>query len=57
MNLDIGQLVEIKILGLQGYVTAIKIIKGPQYNYEVSYFTNGEYCQHWFEDFEIKEVL
>lgn len=56
MKFEIGQLVEIKVLALCGYVTAIKILQGPAYNYEVSYFTNGEYFQHWFEDFEIKEA-
>ena len=50
-----GDLVKIKLLELNGYITAI-CYRGEAVTYEVSYFSNGEYSQKWVEEFEIEEA-
>lgn len=52
MLYQVGDLVRIKLLDLDGYITAICHRRGNT-SYEVSYFANSEYCQKWMEDFEI----
>lgn len=49
-----GDKVKIRLLELDGFITAI-CIRGEHKTYEISYFSNGEYNQKWFEDFEIQE--
>lgn len=55
MMLDYGDRVIIKILELQGFITAV-CIRGKYITYEVTYFSNGEHYQRWFEYFEIEKV-
>lgn len=50
-----GDRVKIKLLELDGYITAI-CFRGSYTTYEVSFFTNGEYNQKWFESFELEAV-
>ena len=50
-----GDKVEITLLELYGYITAI-CFRGDYVTYEVSFFSNGEYHQVWFEGFEINEM-
>lgn len=49
-----GDKVKIRLLELDGFITAI-CFRGEQKTYEVSFFSNGEYNQKWFEDFELQE--
>ena len=56
MKFELGQLVEIKLLELWGYVTAV-IFRPGNTSYEVSFFTNGEYYQKNFEEFELTEIV
>lgn len=51
----IGDLVSLKLLELNGYVTAICQRVG-NYTYEISFFSNAEYKQIWVENFEIVRV-
>ncbi len=51
-----GDKVEITLLELFGYITAI-CYRGEYVTYEVSFFSNGEYRQIWFEGFEINEII
>jgi len=53
VQFDIGQEVNIKLLDLPGYVTAIALRPYCQVNYEVSYFSKGEYRQIWFFEYEL----
>ena len=48
-----GDLVKIKLLELNGYITAV-CCRDEYITYEVSFFSNGEYNQKWFEKFEIE---
>jgi len=50
-----GDKVKIILLELYGYITAI-CYRGDYVTYEVSFFSNGEYHQVWFENFEIEEI-
>jgi len=50
-----GDKVEITLLELYGYITAI-CYRGDYVTYEVSFFSNGEYHQVWFDGFEINEM-
>ncbi|MDD4689054.1 MAG: hypothetical protein PHE51_04830 [Eubacteriales bacterium] len=52
---EIGALVFIKLLELNGYITAICFRLG-NISYEVSFFSNAEYKQIWMENFEIEKV-
>ena len=54
-GIQCGDLVTIRLLELSGYVTAICTRHGGNVSYEVSYFSNGEYNQKWFDIFEIKQ--
>jgi hypothetical protein len=51
----IGDKVKINLLELNGYITAICLRLGNT-SYEVSYFSNGDYQQKWFENFEIETI-
>lgn len=53
MKFNFGDKVIIKLLELSGYVTAI-CLRGSYVTYEVSYFSNGNYEQKWFEYFELE---
>jgi hypothetical protein len=52
---EIGDKVKINLLELNGYITAICLRLGNT-SYEVSYFSNGDYQQKWFEHFEIETI-
>lgn len=51
-----GEKVEIKLLELYGYVTAV-CYRGEHETYEISYFSNGEYYKIWFYDFELEKTV
>lgn len=53
--MQLGQRVKIKLLELHGFVTAI-ILRPGNTSYEVSFFTNGEYSQKNFEEFELEAI-
>lgn len=53
----IGDIVKIKLLELYGYITAMRIQKDNYVSYEVSYFSNGDYFQLYFDEFEIEKIL
>jgi hypothetical protein len=55
MVFEYGDMVIIKLLELQGFITAV-CIRGAYITYEVTYFSNGEHYQRWFEYFEIGKV-
>lgn len=55
MVFEYGDMVIIKLLELQGFITAV-CIRGDYVTYEVTYFSNGDHYQRWFEYFEIKKV-
>jgi hypothetical protein len=50
---NFGDLVKINLLELTGYITAI-CYRGGYITYEVTYFSNGEHNQKWFEYFELE---
>ena len=56
MRYELGQRVKIKLLELHGFITAI-ILRPGNTSYEVSFFTNGEYSQKNFEEFELTEAV
>lgn len=39
---------------IDGFITAVKIGKGPVIYYEFSYFSNNGYEQMWIEEFEFQ---
>ena len=49
---ECGSVVNIKAINLKGYLTGICIRDG-RITYEVSYFSDGNYKQSWFCDYEI----
>lgn len=53
--MKLGQRVKIKLLELHGFVTAI-ILRPGNTSFEVSFFSNGEYYQRNFEEFELEAV-
>lgn len=53
---EIGDLVTIKLLDMDAYVTAI-CHRREGTTYELSYFANSEYYQKWMEVFEIEPKL
>ena len=56
IRFELGQRVEIILLELYGFITTV-ILRPGNTSYEVSFFTNGEYCQRNFEEFELTEVV
>jgi hypothetical protein len=51
-----GDKVKIKLLELDGYITAI-CYRGQYMTLEISYFSNGVYYQGWFETFEVEAIV
>lgn len=56
MKFELGQQVEIRLLELHGFITSV-ILRPGNTSYEVSFFTNGEYSQRNFEEFELTEAI
>lgn len=54
---QIGVTVKINLLELNGYITAICIRNNNYISYEVSFFSNGEYNQKWFDVYEITPLV
>ena len=50
-EIQIGEPVKIRLLELYGYITAI-LLRGTWKQYEISYFSNGEYKTMWADRFQ-----